>query len=168
MKLTHLSRLFTGIAMVAVFASCNNDDDEQTPAPAPQSSLYTRVTGSPANSTDGVAVIDAVTTQMITNIVANDSITRTFQNAGTLNNPAAARLLRFNLVDQLCEAMGGPCTYKGKTMLEAHQGMNITEAEFNGLVQALVDALNQFNVPEKEQNEILAVLGPMQSDIVGK
>jgi hemoglobin len=53
-------------------------------------------------------------------------------------------------------------------MLEAHQGMNITQEEFNALVGDLVAALDQFSVPEQEKNELLAILGPMQSDIVGQ
>ena len=53
-------------------------------------------------------------------------------------------------------------------MLEAHTGLNITTAEFNALVGDLVAALDFYSVPEKEKNELLAVLGPMQADIVGK
>jgi hemoglobin len=52
-------------------------------------------------------------------------------------------------------------------MYDAHDGMNITDAEFGALVNALVSSLNTFNVPQAEQNELLAILGPMQSDIVG-
>ena len=78
------------------------------------------------------------------------------------------QMLRNNLIDQICEGTGGPCKYKGKTMMEAHQGMNITEAEFNALVGDLVAALDQFNVPDQEKNDLLGILGPMKSDIVGQ
>ena len=59
-------------------------------------------------------------------------------------------------------------SYKGKTMLESHKGMNITTAEFNALVGDLVAALDKFKVPQKEKDELLAILGPMSTDIVGK
>ena len=53
-------------------------------------------------------------------------------------------------------------------MLEAHTGMNITTDEFNALVGDLVAALDFYKVPDKEKNDLLAILGPLQSDIVGK
>jgi hemoglobin len=46
--------------------------------------------------------------------------------------------------------------------------MNITTAEFNALVGDLVAALDFYQVPAMEKNDLLAVLGPMQTDIVGK
>jgi hemoglobin len=76
--------------------------------------------------------------------------------------------LKMELVNQICQASGGPCKYTGKSMKEAHQGMGISTADFNALVEDLVWALDQNKVGEKEKNELLAVLGPMKSDIVEK
>jgi hemoglobin len=70
------------------------------------------------------------------------------------------------LVDQVCEAAGGPCTYAGRSMEGAHQGMKVTSGEFDALVQDLVATLNHFKVGKKEQDEILGVLGPLEPDIV--
>jgi len=70
------------------------------------------------------------------------------------------------LIDQVCEATGGPCQYRGRSMKEAHAGMKVTKGEFNALVDDLVATLNQFKVPSAEQDELLAILGPLQSDIV--
>jgi len=39
------------------------------------------------------------------------------------------------LVDQICQATGGPCTYTGRSMPDALKGMHITEADFNALVK---------------------------------
>ena len=74
--------------------------------------------------------------------------------------------LRKMLIDQVCEAAGGPCTYTGRSMKEAHAGMGVTSGEFDALVQDLVGTLNHFKVGKKEQDEILAVLGPLKADIV--
>ncbi len=52
-------------------------------------------------------------------------------------------------------------------MLTAHAGMNITDAEFNALVEDLVAALDQYYVPEQEKNELLGALGGMKDQIVG-
>jgi len=70
------------------------------------------------------------------------------------------------LIDQVCEAAGGPCKYAGRSMKEAHAGMGVTSGEFDALVQDLVATLNHFKVGKKEQDEILGVLGPLKTDIV--
>jgi hemoglobin len=51
-------------------------------------------------------------------------------------------------------------------MKEAHAGMKVTTGEFDALVQDLVATLNRFKVGKSEQDEILDVLGPLQTDIV--
>ena len=70
------------------------------------------------------------------------------------------------MVEQIGEASGGPQTYTGRDMKAAHAGLNITAEDFNAFVEDLVTTLNELKVPQQEQNELLAVLGPMQSDIV--
>src|SRR5256885_5240212 len=75
------------------------------------------------------------------------------------------RLTRM-LTDQVCEAAGGPCTYSGRSMKEAHAGMGVTSGEFDALVGDLVATLNQFKVGKSEQAELLGVLGPLKADIV--
>jgi len=74
--------------------------------------------------------------------------------------------LRKMLIDQVCEAAGGPCRYTGRSMKDAHKGMKVTSGEFDALVQDLVASLNQFKVGKKEQDEVLGVLGPLKTDIV--
>ncbi len=74
--------------------------------------------------------------------------------------------LRQMLIDQVCEAAGGPCKYAGRSMKEAHAGMRVTNGEFDALVQDLVATLNHFKVGKTEQDEVLSVLGPLKTDIV--
>jgi hemoglobin len=142
------------LACVVVTTSCSDDDDDKKM----EATLYTRL--------GGIDAIAAVTDQFLANVAADNMINERF--APAVENPSRLQLLRNNLIDQICQGAGGPCVYKGKTMLAAHQGMNITEDEFNALVGDLVEALDQFSVPEKEKNELLGILGPMKSDIVGK
>lgn len=92
--------------------------------------------------------------------VANDGrINGKFANA---NIPH----LKAMLVEQICAASGGPCTYTGRDMKRTHAGMAITNEQFDALVGDLVAALNKFNVPEREKKELLGALGPMRKDIV--
>lgn len=76
--------------------------------------------------------------------------------------------LKMHLVNQICEASGGPCKYTGRTMKQTHAGMGVTEAAFGALVEDLVSALDHHKVGKTEKDELLAVLGPMKADIVEK
>ncbi len=74
--------------------------------------------------------------------------------------------LKKMLVDQVCEAAGGPCVYTGRTMRETHDGMGVTAGEFDALVEDLVATLNEFEVAKAEQEELLGLLGPMRDAMV--
>ena len=76
--------------------------------------------------------------------------------------------LKARLLEQICEAGGGGCTYTGLSMEEAHSGMQITEAEFGAFVAHLVAALDEAKVPKDTQQKLLGLLAPMQPDIVGQ
>ena len=127
-------------------------------AMAKQKSLYSRLGGKKA--------ITAVVDQFVTNVANDARINKFF--ADTVKDPKRVEKLKMNLVDQICQASGGPCKYKGKDMKTAHKGMGISDADFNALVEDLVAALNQFKVGETEKNELLGALGGMKSDIVGQ
>jgi hemoglobin len=74
--------------------------------------------------------------------------------------------LKKMLVDQVCEAAGGPCVYTGRTMRETHDGMGVTAGEFDALVEDLAATVNEFEVAKAEQEELLGLLGPMRDAIV--
>ena len=114
-------------------------------------SLYERLGGQTA--------ISAVVEQFVANIAADTRINSRF---ATTDIPK----LKGNLVDQVCMATGGPCTYKGRDMKTTHAGMRISSGEFNVLVEDLVRALDTFKVPVPEKSEFLALLGAMKKDIV--
>jgi len=150
-------RIFASLLMIAtltVAVGCKDDDDKKEETPT----LYTRL--------GGIDAISAVVDQFLNNVVADNTINGRFE--ATVSDTYRTQLLRANLIESICAASGGPCSYKGKTMAAAHAGMNITTEEFNALVGDLVAALNTFEVPEKEKNDLLAILGPLSSDIVGK
>ena len=74
--------------------------------------------------------------------------------------------LKGMLTDQFCVLAGGPCTYKGRAMKEVHKGLHITNAEFNALVEDLEIAMDRENVGFGTQARLLAILAPMQHDVV--
>ena len=77
--------------------------------------------------------------------VAADTRINSFFTA-TASDPARLAKFKGNLVDQICQASGGPCKYTGKDMKTAHAGMGISSADFNALVEDLVGALDKFKV----------------------
>ena len=57
------------------------------------------------------------------------------------------RLIK-EFVDQICQATGGPCTYTGRDMTEAHHNMGVTSGEFQAFVEDVVAVLDGFKVGE--------------------
>ncbi|HTD04318.1 group 1 truncated hemoglobin [Undibacterium sp.] len=71
------------------------------------------------------------------------------------------------LKEQFCQLSGGPCTYTGDDMKLVHAQMGVTGLQFNALVEDLQSAMDNNNIPSSTQNKLLALLAPMQRDIVG-
>ena len=74
--------------------------------------------------------------------------------------------IRQLVVEQLCQAAGGPCFYTGRSMKESHAGMGISQAEWEVAVKHLTATLDKFKVGPKEREELFAAIGPLQADIV--
>jgi hemoglobin len=130
------------------------DNHQKKTKPASKAkSLYDRL--------GGKAAITAVVDEFVARVAADARINKFFASTDI---PA----LKMHLVNQICEAAGGPCKYTGRSMKEAHQGMGVSAADFGALVEDLVAALDKFKVGEKEKSELLSLLGPMQGDIVEK
>jgi hemoglobin len=70
------------------------------------------------------------------------------------------------LFEQLCNITGGGCKYTGRDMYTAHAKLNITNAEFNALAEDLYEAFDRVHVPYRYQNQVVALLAPMQKDVV--
>ncbi len=118
---------------------------------AAQKSLYERLGGRPA--------ITAVVDQFVANDAADKRINMRFMNTDI---PKLKELL----VEFVVAATGGPGKYEGRDMHTAHGGMQLVDEEFNALVEDLAKALDKFNVPAQEKNELLGALGPLKPQIV--
>jgi hemoglobin len=134
-------------ALVLVVAGCAQQQAMK------EKPLYERLGGLPA--------IQAVIDDFVANVAADARINKQFAQTDIPR-------LKKNLVDQVCQATGGPCKYTGLDMKTAHKGMKITDADFNALVEDLVKSLDKFKVPAKEKNELLTALASMKPDIVGQ
>lgn len=70
------------------------------------------------------------------------------------------------LADYFCVVAGGPCSYDGVGMADAHAGLGITKAHFNALVENLQLAMDAAGVPFSTQNQLLARMAHFHRDIV--
>lgn len=107
----------------------------------------------------GEAGISRIVDGMMEIILADPRTASTFEES---NTDRVARLIK----EQFCELTGGPCVYSGQTMAKSHQGLKLTTAHFNALVEGLQTSMDNADVPFTTQNRLLALLAPMHRDVV--
>jgi hemoglobin len=147
--------LLASVTALTLAACGGGKKDDTTPTgsggSAETKSLYDRL--------GKMDAITAVVDDFVANVAADARINSFFTNADIPH-------LKKMLVEQICEASGGPCKYTGKTMKEVHTGMKVKDEHFGALVEDLVKSLDKFKVGEKEKADLLGALGPMKGDIV--
>jgi hemoglobin len=107
----------------------------------------------------GLDAIKAAVDSWVARVAGDGRINRKFERTHI------PRLTK-EVVDQLCEATGGPCSYTGRSMRDTHTGMKTTAGEFDAVMQDLAATLDEFNVPKAEQDELIDLLMPMRDQIV--
>ena len=124
---------------------------------AQDKSLYDRL--------GGVYSIATVVDDFIERLLVNNTL-----NANKAIAEARSRVpragLKFQVTALVCEVSGGPCKYTGRTMKAAHEQLNISEREWQAMVADFRITLDKFKVPQKEQQELIAIVGTTKGDIV--
>ena len=69
-------------------------------------------------------------------------------------------------VEFLSQALGGPVSYRGPNMKQAHAHLPIEERHFMRVAEHLVHTLQALNVPQTLINQIVSLIGPLAEDIV--
>ena len=135
-------RLFAVGLFALLLAAC---------ASAPRGTAYEQFGGRPG--------IEALVEEFLARVLEDPRISGQFVEVDLVN-------LNDRLVEQFCVELGGPCIYTGRSMAESHAALPVTEADFNALVEDLVDAMEARGIPRRAQNRLLARLAPMHRDIV--
>ncbi|MDO6720733.1 group 1 truncated hemoglobin [Psychrosphaera sp. 1_MG-2023] len=73
---------------------------------------------------------------------------------------------REKLIEHICVIADGNCQYTGDTMQQVHEGMNITETDFNTTVDLLISAMTKADVPHRIQNQLLQRLAKLRHEIL--
>jgi hemoglobin len=124
---------------------------------SPAKSLFDRL--------GGVYNIATVVDDFIERLLVNDTL-----NANPAINQARARVskagLKFQVTALVCEVTGGPCKYTGRTMKDAHSRLDINETQWQAMLADFTKSLNNFKVPAKEQQELVAIVESTKGDIV--
>ena len=137
------TRLLSTLALAGLLAACAGNP--------PRDGLYAQF--------GGQAGVEALVEEFLVRLLEDERINAQFAETDLVN-------LNDRLVEQFCVELGGPCTYTGRDMAQSHAGLGITEADFNALVEDLVDAMEARGIPRAAQNRLLARLAPMHRDIV--
>lgn len=138
----HLYQINIVLLIIAVLSAC---------AAHHKSSLYEQI--------GGQATVEKLADAFITEI-QYDKATLAFFLDSDIDR------FREKFIEHTCAHIEGPCNYTGDSMKQVHQGMNIGEADFNRIVELLIKAMTNVDIPHRYQNQILARLAPMRSDII--
>src|SRR2546426_5143548 len=119
------------------------------PTPVASTSLYERL--------GGVYSIAAVVDDFINRIMDDPRL-----NANPKVNEAHHRVSRagfkYLVTEQVCEATGGPQRYTGRSMYDSHAHLDITEQEWQALLDDLKQTLDKFKAPAAERAELFAIV----------
>lgn len=96
---------------------------------------------------------------IIDNHLANKAIATRFSNSkvSKIKNAAATFFI---------SGTGGLEVYKGKDLMAAHKGMNISALEFMAVLDDALAALKTNKIAQRAQEEVLFILYSMRSQIV--
>ena len=107
-------------------------------------------------------------------VVVDDLIDRVMTDARLNANPRVDEAhhrvspagFKYYVTEMLCEAAGGPQTYSGRTMGDSHRHLMITDEEWVAFMDDLQQALDRFEVPQPEQDEVKAIVESTKESIV--
>jgi hemoglobin len=112
----------------------------------------------------GYNAVAAVVDDFIGRLVADERFTKFFVGHST----DSLKKIRQHIVNQFCEATGGPCVYTGRDMKASHAGLKITDADWDAAAKHLAASLDKFKVGKQEKDEVLAFVTTLKKDIVEK
>ena len=107
----------------------------------------------------GQTGLDRLVDSFINQIGHDEQIIHYFEDANISH-------FREGFINHLCVLTDGPCEYTRDSMVEIHTGMQINEADFNHVVDLLINAMNEQNIDHTVQNKILAKMAPLRADII--
>ena len=108
--------------------------------------------------------------------VVDDFVDRIMHNARLNANPKVDEAhhkvpppgFKYLVTEMVCWAAGGPQKYTGRSMLDSHAHLDITEGEWRAFMDDLRQTFDKFGVPAAERAELVAIVESTKGDIVLK
>lgn len=82
------------------------------------------------------------------------------------SDPERLAVIKQHLCRFLEAGSGGPAQYTGRSMPDAHRGMNIGEAEYMAAIDDILAALRKHAIDEQTQKDVLAIAYSLKNDIL--
>lgn len=124
---------------------------KKTPEPEATPSLYDKI--------GGEAAVNAAVDIFYRKVLADDRISQFFDTVDMEGQHAKQKAF-------LTMAFGGPNSYTGKDMREAHKHMDLTEEHFGAVAENLVGTLQELEVPQEYIDEIVAIALSVKDDVL--
>lgn len=141
--------MFTRILRTAIVASlCISSPSfaaTQTPAITARASLYQRLGGY-----DGIAGYVAL---VFPRVAQHPQLVHMFRGHGKDSQQRQFQLV----VELICQKTGGPCAYIGRPMPPVHDGLGITEENWNTFLKIITDGMEEKRYPADVRAEFLQV-----------
>jgi len=118
----------------------------------PNETLYERLGGEPA--------IGAVVDEFYDRVLADDRVSHHFDDVDMAEQ-------RSHQTKFLSAVTGGPIRYEGEEMATAHEGLAITDAEFELVATHLDEALREFDVDDADREAVMEAVAGFEDDVVG-
>lgn len=118
--------------------------------------LFERLGGTPG--------ISALVEDIVARHMDNPAIRARFRPY--LDTPDKLAMTKKHLCAFLEAGSGGKAQYAGRSMPDAHRGMNISEAEYMAALDDILAALRKNDIDEQTQNDVLAIAYSLKGDII--
>lgn len=129
--------------------------DTTAPAETP-ASLYARLGGTPG--------IRALVDDIVQAHMENPTIKTRFLPYA--DDPEQLAVIKGHLCAFLEAGSGGPASYEGRSMPDAHRGMNIGEAEYMAAVDDILGVLDRHGIDEETRKDVLAIAYSLKGEIM--
>jgi hemoglobin len=121
-----------------------------------QASLFQRLGGA-----DGIAaLVDDIVTAHMNNPLINARF------LPVAKEPERLAVIKGHLRAFLEMGSGGRAQYTGRSMADAHRGMNINATEYMAAIDDILMVLRAHKLDEQTQNDVLAIAYSLKSDIL--
>lgn len=80
--------------------------------------------------------------------------------------PERVKVIKQHTVDFFSMGSGGGATYRGRSMRDAHLGMNISGEEYLAAIDDIMQVLRKRQIDEQTQKDVLAIAYSLKDEIV--